>query len=111
MGNVIDPVDIMDGISLVSLNDKLKQGNLDPRELKTAEKYQRTSFPQGIPECGADALRMALVGYTTGGGKLPTSANKAERHANRTSILQVTSTSLSIPFMATVASAIRSTKV
>ncbi|KAF1997617.1 valyl-tRNA synthetase-like protein [Amniculicola lignicola CBS 123094] len=70
LGNVIDPIDIMEGITLQQLNDKLKVGNLDPKEFKTAEKYQKTSFPQGIPECGADALRMALVGYTTGGGDI-----------------------------------------
>jgi len=50
LGNVIDPVDIMQGITLQELNDKLKLGNLDPKELKTAEKYQKTAFPQGIPE-------------------------------------------------------------
>jgi valyl-tRNA synthetase len=66
LGNVIDPIDIMEGISLKALNDKLLQGNLDPKELKTATKYQQTAFPQaGIPECGADALRFALVSYTT----------------------------------------------
>jgi valyl-tRNA synthetase len=70
LGNVIDPIDIMQGITLQELNDKLRLGNLDPKELKTAEKYQKSSFPQGIPECGADALRMALVGYTTGGGDI-----------------------------------------
>ncbi|KAF2707656.1 hypothetical protein K504DRAFT_458142 [Pleomassaria siparia CBS 279.74] len=70
LGNVVDPIDIMEGISLQELKDKLRSGNLDPKELKTAEKYQNTAFPQGIPECGADALRMALVGYTTGGGDI-----------------------------------------
>jgi valyl-tRNA synthetase len=70
LGNVVDPIDIMEGISLQELKDKLLIGNLDPKELKTAEKYQNTAFPQGIPECGADALRMALVGYTTGGGDI-----------------------------------------
>jgi valyl-tRNA synthetase len=70
LGNVIDPIDIMEGISLEALNEKLKVGNLDPKELKTAMKFQSTAFPKGIPECGADALRMALVGYTTGGGDI-----------------------------------------
>ncbi|KAF2869575.1 valyl-tRNA synthetase [Massariosphaeria phaeospora] len=70
LGNVIDPIDIMEGISLQELNDKLRLGNLDPKEFKTAERYQKTVFPQGIPECGSDALRMALVGYTTGGGDI-----------------------------------------
>ena len=70
LGNVIDPVDIMQGISLQALNEKLLVGNLDPKELKTATKYQQTAFPQGIPECGADALRFSLVQYTTGGGDI-----------------------------------------
>jgi len=70
LGNVIDPVDIMEGITLDMLNDKLKQGNLDPKELEKATKYQKTAFPQGIPECGSDALRFSLIQYTTGGGDI-----------------------------------------
>ena len=70
LGNVIDPVDIMEGITLDALNQKLLMGNLDPKELKTATKYQKDSFPQGIPECGADALRFSLIAYTTGGGDI-----------------------------------------
>jgi valyl-tRNA synthetase len=68
LGNVIDPLDVMKGIKLQELHDKLLVGNLDPKELKTASNYQKTSFPNGIPECGADALRFSLVAYTTGGG-------------------------------------------
>jgi valyl-tRNA synthetase len=68
LGNVVAPEEIMDGISLKELNEKLLTGNLDPKELKTASKYQHTAFPQGIPECGTDALRFSLVQYTTGGG-------------------------------------------
>lgn len=70
LGNVVDPIDIMTGISFQELQDKLRFGNLDPKELKIAEKYQHTAFPQGIPECGADALRMALCAYTSGGGDI-----------------------------------------
>ena len=70
LGNVIDPVDIMEGITLDALNTKLKQGNLDPKELEKATKYQKTAFPQGIPECGSDALRFSLIQYTTGGGDI-----------------------------------------
>lgn len=71
LGNVIDPVDILEGISLEDLHAKLHLGNLDPKEVKAAEKYQKSAFPQGIPECGADALRFSLVQYTTGGMLLP----------------------------------------
>ncbi|KAJ5983620.1 hypothetical protein N7481_005719 [Penicillium waksmanii] len=64
LGNVIDPKDIMDGISLEYLNKKLLEGNLPQTEVKNAERYQKKAFPQGIPEVGADALRFSLVHYT-----------------------------------------------
>lgn len=70
LGNVIDPIDILEGIPLEDLHKKLLEGNLDPKEVKNAEKYQKTAFPQGIPECGADALRFSLTQYTTGGGDI-----------------------------------------
>ncbi|KAL8716730.1 MAG: hypothetical protein Q9225_005971 [Loekoesia sp. 1 TL-2023] len=72
LGNVIDPLDVMEGIELSALHKKLETGNLDPKELATATKFQKASFPDGIPECGADALRFSLIQYTTG-GKLPSS--------------------------------------
>jgi len=41
--------------------------NLDPNELNKATEGQRKDFPNGIPECGTDALRFALCAYTTQG--------------------------------------------
>ncbi|KAG8527059.1 uncharacterized protein KY384_008488 [Bacidia gigantensis] len=70
LGNVIDPIDVMEGITLERLQHKLQTGNLDPKELATATKWQKSSFPDGIPECGADALRFSLINYTTGGGDI-----------------------------------------
>lgn len=67
LGNVIDPLDVITGISLEALHDKLKLGNLDPKEIEKAEAGQKQSYPNGIPECGTDALRFALCAYTTGG--------------------------------------------
>ncbi|CCD54916.1 similar to valyl-trna synthetase [Botrytis cinerea T4] len=52
LGNVIDPQDVIQA------------------EVEKAKKYQKTAFPDGIPECGTDALRFALVSYTTGGGDI-----------------------------------------
>ena len=60
LGNVIDPVDIMQGISLQALHDKLREGNLDPKEINSAEKYQKTAFPQGIPECKMLAIQILV---------------------------------------------------
>ncbi|KAK3713210.1 hypothetical protein LTR37_008643 [Vermiconidia calcicola] len=70
LGNVIDPVDIMDGITLQGLTDKLKVGNLASKEIDRATKWQKSAFPDGIDECGADALRFSLINYTTGGGDI-----------------------------------------
>ena len=70
LGNVVDPIDIIDGIELEALHDKLKGGNLDPKEIQRAKDYQKSAFPKGIAECGTDALRFSLVNYTTGGGDI-----------------------------------------
>ncbi|KAJ8659411.1 hypothetical protein O0I10_004773 [Lichtheimia ornata] len=67
LGNVIDPVDVIEGINLEGLHAKLYEGNLDPREIEKAKAGQKADFPKGIPQCGTDALRFALCAYTTGG--------------------------------------------
>jgi valyl-tRNA synthetase len=65
LGNVIDPLHVVDGISLADLHATLEGGNLDAKEVAKAREGQQADFPDGIEECGADALRMALVSYTT----------------------------------------------
>ncbi|OJJ50773.1 hypothetical protein ASPZODRAFT_126710 [Penicilliopsis zonata CBS 506.65] len=70
LGNVIDPLDIIRGIELDALHAKLLVGNLQEDEIARATKYQKSAFPGGIPECGADALRFTLLSYTTGGGDI-----------------------------------------
>ena len=65
LGNVIDPLHVIDGISLADLHATLEGGNLDAKEVAKAKEGQKVDFPEGIEECGADALRMALVSYTT----------------------------------------------
>ncbi|KAK9422004.1 putative valine--tRNA ligase [Seiridium unicorne] len=70
LGNVIDPLDVISGIALEGLNKKLYEGNLKESEVEKAKKYQKTAFPDGIPECGGDALRFCMVNYTTGGGDI-----------------------------------------
>ncbi|CBI31848.3 unnamed protein product, partial [Vitis vinifera] len=64
LGNVIDPLEVINGISLEGLHKRLEEGNLDPSELVVAKEGQVKDFPNGIAECGADALRFALVTYT-----------------------------------------------
>ncbi|KAJ0247561.1 hypothetical protein HA466_0160050 [Hirschfeldia incana] len=63
-GNVIDPIDVIEGATLDALIERLKNGNLDEKELETAIEELEEDFKNGIPECGVDALRFALVSYT-----------------------------------------------
>lgn len=70
LGNVIDPLDVIAGIKLEDLHEKLHLGNLHPSEVEKATKYQKTAFPDGIPQCGADALRFTMINASTGGGDI-----------------------------------------
>ena len=71
LGNVVDPVDLIQGRSLESLVGALGHGNVtDPKELKIAEKSLKKDFPQGIPECGTDGLRFGLCAYMQQGDKI-----------------------------------------
>ena len=64
LGNVIDPLDVLDGISRDDMLAKIEQGNLDTKEATRAKKEILERYdPEGIPACGADALRLALAGY------------------------------------------------
>jgi valyl-tRNA synthetase len=67
LGNVIDPLEVINGCSLESLHEKLDGGNLPPKEIARAKKDQAQDFPDGIPECGSDALRFGLLAYTVQG--------------------------------------------
>ncbi|KAH0787633.1 Valyl tRNA Synthetase [Histomonas meleagridis] len=63
LGNVVNPLHVIDGIDLESLIKNLEEAHLDPKEMKTASEGMKASFPQGIPQCGADAMRMALCSF------------------------------------------------
>ena len=67
LGNVIDPMDVINGISLEELHAQLLTSNLDPKEIEKAKAGQKQDYPNGIPECGTDALRFALLSYMTHG--------------------------------------------
>lgn len=66
LGNVIDPMDVINGISLEELHKQLYDGNLDPKEVEKAKLGQKQDYPDGIPECGTDALRFALCTICSG---------------------------------------------
>ena len=64
LGNVIDPIDVIQGLPLEALHQKLYEGNLDEKEIAKAISGQKKNFPKGIPQCGTDALRFALCAYS-----------------------------------------------
>lgn len=66
----------MNGVSLDALQEKLRSGNLAAAEVKRASDLQKKQFPQGIAECGADALRFALLSYTTQGRDINLDASR-----------------------------------
>uniref|UniRef100_A0A672TZ98 Valine--tRNA ligase, mitochondrial n=1 Tax=Strigops habroptila TaxID=2489341 RepID=A0A672TZ98_STRHB len=75
LGNVIDPRDVIAGASLQELQQRLHAKILDPHELTV-----RLQFPQGIPECGADALRMFLCSHNVHGDSIRVAAGTALTH-------------------------------
>jgi valyl-tRNA synthetase len=67
-GNVIDPLDVRNGVTLKELQATLEGGNLDAHEIAKAAAGQAADFPAGIPACGVDALRFALCAFTSNSG-------------------------------------------
>ena len=67
LGNVIDPLEVIDGASLEVLIQKLRESNLTPASIEKGIEGKKKEFPDGIPPCGSDAMRIGLLSYTIQG--------------------------------------------
>ncbi|CAI5988041.1 unnamed protein product [Closterium sp. NIES-64] len=66
LGNVIDPLEVINGISLQQLQANLEQGNLDPREVKKAQAGQAANFSNGIADVMAITLQQLQANLEQG---------------------------------------------
>lgn len=80
-GNVIDPLDLLDGIDLDGLVTKRTKG-LFERDIKAIEKATRKEYPDGIPSYGTDALRFTLAAMAAQGRDVRMSLSRVEGYRN-----------------------------